>query len=103
MCHININHGGIKMEFLVFFSIIVLGLLAIDPAHQADDAMGFSVNLALFAAALLQMVIIHQKYNTQMEDDTYVYSPIPWLIDLINTHFDDPLRDWQAIHQTEGG
>ena len=91
------------MEKLIFFSVMVFGLLAIDPARNAYDSMGFSLNLALLASVLLLLLTLYQKYNTQMEDDVSDYSLIPWIVNLINTHFDDPLRDWQAIHQTEGG
>ena len=91
------------MEKLIFFSVMVFSLLAIDPARNAYDSMGFSLNLALLASVLLLLLTLYQKYNTQMEDDVSDYSLIPWIVNLINTHFDDPLRDWQAIHQTEGG
>ncbi len=89
------------MEFLVFFSIAVLGLLAFDTNLHEFDLIGFSVNIAFFSVCIMWMMDLRQKLDMEIDVGNFPQNQINWIIKLINTHFSDPLREWEIVYQKE--
>ena len=86
---------------ILFVVVLFFGFLAIDQKQHTFNLIEFSVNISLFSVCIMWMMDIRQKLDMEIDAGNFPKNQINWIIKLINTHFSDPLREWEIVYQKE--